>query len=63
MDKFVVKQTQSITGRLCGMYVDAVYSALVLLRCMLESVGRKIRCCQKPLLETHYTERESKNIF
>lgn len=63
MDKFVVKQTQNITGSQCGMYIDAVHSALVLLCCVLESVGHKIRCCQKPLLETHYTERESKNIF
>lgn len=57
MDKFVVKQTQNVTGRLCGKYIGAVYSALVPLCCMLESVRHKIRCCQKPFLETHYSER------
>lgn len=57
MDKSVVKQTQNVTGRLCGKYIDGVYSALVPLCWMLESVHHKIRCYQKPLLETHYTER------
>lgn len=57
MDKLVVKQTRNVTGGLCGKNIDAVYSALVPFCCMLESVHHKIRCCQKPLLETHYTER------
>lgn len=68
MDKLVIRQIQNVSGRLSGTYTDAVCSELVPHCYMLESAYHKMlvednkRCCQKPLLETHYIERKSKNI-
>lgn len=51
MDKFVIKQVQNVNGRLSGKYIDTVFSELVHLCCILESVHDKMlaednkRCC------------------
>lgn len=51
MDNFVIKQIQNVNGRLSDKYIDTVFSELVHLCYMLESVHHKMlaednkRCC------------------